>query len=56
MLLFCLLTAIIGYVVLLLAGDLGTVSVGMLLVGMGCDSCFNVAVMLLSEVLDNLRR
>lgn len=56
MLLFCLITAIGGYTVLLLAGGLGAVSVGMFLVGMGCDASFNVAVMLLSEVLDNLRR
>lgn len=56
MLLLCLTTALIGFMMLVIAPGIGTASIAMIIIGMGCDVSLNVAVMLLSEVLDNERR
>lgn len=46
----------IGFAMLLMAPGIGITSVAMIIIGMGCDVSINVAVMLLSEVMDNEKR
>lgn len=53
MLLLCLTSALVGFAMLLMAPGIGTISLAMMIIGMGCDVSINVAVMLLSEVMDN---
>lgn len=47
---------VLGHLMVMLAPGLTVVEVGMFLVGFSIENCFNVMVMILSEVLENSRR
>lgn len=55
-LLVSLAVGVLGHVIVQLAGGLGLVQVGMFLIGMSVESCYNICFCLLSEVLDNEER
>lgn len=50
-LIVCLSAGIVGYVIIILAGNLITVSIGLFVCGFGIETCFNLGLYLVSEVL-----
>ena len=48
-----LAVGVLGHAIVQVAGVLGLVEVGMFMVGMSVESCYNIAICLLSEVLSN---
>lgn len=52
----CLCAGITGYVIIIVANNLVVASVGLFVCGFGIETCFNLGLYFVSEVLDNRRR
>jgi MFS family permease len=52
----CLGAGITGYVIIILAGNLVGASVGLFVCGFGIETCFNLGLYFVSEVLENRQR
>ena len=52
----CLSASLVGYLIVIFAGSLVAASVGLFVCGFGIETCFNLGLYFVSELLENRRR